>query len=166
PGRAHAASSSRASTPLPHPGRSRGPRHTRTPSCRWLSVSQSAVTVRAFDKALPCEHTVIADAYTRRSKSLPEILTRPLSVPVLASPMFIASGKELVKAQCQSGIVGSFPALNARPAEELADWFDEINEENAAFAAANPDQPVGPLAANLIVHRTNDRLEHDLGRSE
>ena len=94
--------------------------------------------------------------------SLPEILTRPLSVPVIASPMFIASGKELVKAQCQSGIVGSFPTLNARPAEELADWFDEINEENAAFAAANPDQPVGPLAANLIVHRTNDRLEHDL----
>ena len=72
--------------------------------------------------------------------SLPEILTRPLSVPVIASPMFIASGKELVKAQCQSGIVGSFPTLNARPAEELADWFDEINEENAAFAAANPDQ--------------------------
>ncbi|WP_029087963.1 NAD(P)H-dependent flavin oxidoreductase [Brevibacterium album] len=95
--------------------------------------------------------------------SLPEALARPLSVPVIASPMFIASGLELVKAQCQSGIVGSFPTLNARPKEQLTDWFSEIEEENAAFAKANPEQPVGPVAANLIVHKTNDRLEHDLG---
>jgi len=95
--------------------------------------------------------------------SLPEALARPMSVPVIASPMFIASGLDLVKAQCQAGIVGSFPTLNARPAEMLADWFDEIAEDNATFAKANPGRPVGPVAANLIVHRTNDRLEHDLG---
>lgn len=94
---------------------------------------------------------------------LPEALARPLSLPVIASPMFIASGPDLVKAQCQSGIVGSFPTLNARPAEQLTDWLAEIEEENAAFARSNPGRPVGPVAANLIVHRTNDRLEHDLG---
>ncbi|GAA2101340.1 MULTISPECIES: NAD(P)H-dependent flavin oxidoreductase [Brevibacterium] len=95
--------------------------------------------------------------------SLPEALARPLSVPVIASPMFIASGPELIKAQCQSGIVGSFPTLNARPKEQLTDWLAEITEENEAFARAHPEQPVGPLATNLIVHKTNDRLEHDLG---
>nr|WP_239530526.1 nitronate monooxygenase family protein [Brevibacterium paucivorans] len=77
--------------------------------------------------------------------------------------MFIASGPDLVKAQCQSGIIGSFPTLNARPQELLDEWLTDIEESNAQYAEANPDSPVGPLAVNLIVHRTNNRLEHDLG---
>lgn len=94
---------------------------------------------------------------------LPEQLRADLRLPIVASPMFIASGPELVKAQCQAGIIGSFPTLNARPQEALADWFNEISESNAEFAKNNPGAPVGPFAANLIVHRSNDRIEHDLG---
>ncbi len=94
--------------------------------------------------------------------ALPAVLAQPLALPVVASPMFIASGPDLVKAQCQAGIVGSFPALNARPAELLKDWLSEITESNASFAAANPGKPVGPLAVNQIVHRSNDRLEQDM----
>ncbi|WP_193081014.1 NAD(P)H-dependent flavin oxidoreductase [Brevibacterium aurantiacum] len=85
-----------------------------------------------------------------------------LRLPVFGSPMFIASGPELVKAQCQAGIIGSFPTLNARPAAMLTDWLDEITESNAAFTAANPDRPAAPFAVNLIVHRSNNRLEEDL----
>lgn len=89
-------------------------------------------------------------------------LLSQLRLPVLGSPMFIASGPELVKAQCQSGIIGSFPTLNARPASMLTDWLDEISESNAAFTAANPAQPAAPYSVNLIVHRSNNRLEEDL----
>ncbi|PCC42900.1 NAD(P)H-dependent flavin oxidoreductase [Brevibacterium aurantiacum] len=85
-----------------------------------------------------------------------------LRLPVFGSPMFIASGPELVKAQCQAGIIGSFPTLNARPAAMLTDWLDEITESNAEFTAANPDRPAAPFAVNLIVHRSNNRLEEDL----
>lgn len=94
--------------------------------------------------------------------TLPEILRVPLSLPVVASPMFIASGPELVVAQCTAGIIGSFPALNARPASQLHDWLDQVTEQNASFAAAHPDRPVAPFAVNQIVHRSNDRLEQDL----
>ncbi|MFF2084596.1 NAD(P)H-dependent flavin oxidoreductase [Nocardia sp. NPDC058176] len=89
-------------------------------------------------------------------------LSERLSLPVIGSPLFIASGPELVIAQCQAGVVGSFPALNARPAALLTDWLDRIVEENAAFAAANPDAVVAPFAVNQIVHRSNDRLEQDM----
>ena len=89
-------------------------------------------------------------------------LRSQLRLPVLGSPMFIASGPELVKAQCQAGIIGSFPTLNARPASQLTDWLDEISESNAAHTAANPQQPAAPFAVNLIVHRSNNRLEQDL----
>ncbi|HEY8608555.1 MAG TPA: nitronate monooxygenase family protein [Noviherbaspirillum sp.] len=85
-----------------------------------------------------------------------------LSLPVIASPMFIASGPALVKAQCKAGIVGSFPALNARPAELLDTWLTEIQEDLAAFREANPGKPVGPIAVNQIVHQSNDRLAHDV----
>lgn len=85
-----------------------------------------------------------------------------LLLPVIAAPMFIASGIDLVKAQCQAGFVGALPSLNARPQACLADWLAEISEENSSFAAAHPDKPLGPLAVNLIVHRSNNRLEHDL----
>jgi nitronate monooxygenase len=94
--------------------------------------------------------------------SLPPVLTQPLALPVLASPLFIVSGPELVAAQCQAGVIGSFPALNARPQQVLADWLDRIIESNAAHAAAHPDAIVAPFAVNQIVHRSNDRLEADM----
>jgi len=92
---------------------------------------------------------------------LPPVLQN-LSLPVIASPMFIASGPALVKAQCKAGIVGSFPALNARPAELLDTWLTEIQEELEAFKQANPGAKVGPIAVNQIVHQSNDRLEQDV----
>ncbi|WP_255345992.1 NAD(P)H-dependent flavin oxidoreductase [Streptomyces chartreusis] len=81
----------------------------------------------------------------------------------MGSPLFIASGPDLVIAQCQAGVVGSFPALNARPASLLADWLDRITEENASYAAGHPEAVVAPFAVNQIVHRSNDRLELDMG---
>lgn len=94
--------------------------------------------------------------------ALPPALAGRLTVPVFGSPLFIASGPELVIAQCQAGVIGSFPALNARPKSLLTDWLDRITEENAAYSAANPDAIVAPFAVNQIVHRSNDRLEHDM----
>ncbi len=85
-----------------------------------------------------------------------------LSIPVIASPMFIASGPALVAAQCKAGIVGSFPALNARPAELLDTWLTDLKTELDAYQAANPDAIVGPIAVNQIVHQSNDRLAHDV----
>lgn len=95
-------------------------------------------------------------------RNLPRALSTPLAAPIISSPMFIASGPELVKAQCQAGIIGSFPSLNARPADQFARWLTEIEESNLAFKEANPDALVGPVAVNLIVHRTNNRLQQDL----
>ena len=92
---------------------------------------------------------------------LPPVLQN-LSLPVIASPMFIASGPELVKAQCKAGIVGSFPALNARPAELLDAWLTEIQADLEAFKRSNPGAKVGPIAVNQIVHQSNDRLAHDV----
>lgn len=94
--------------------------------------------------------------------TLPEILRRPMALPVVASPLFIVSGPELVIAQCTAGVIGSFPALNARPAAVLDDWLHQITEENLSFAAQHPDQPVAPFAVNQIVHKSNDRLEADV----
>ncbi|VVD83948.1 2-nitropropane dioxygenase [Pandoraea morbifera] len=93
--------------------------------------------------------------------ALPKILQN-LALPVVASPMFIVSYPELVLAQCKAGIVGSFPALNAREPQILEDWLARIGEELASFKAANPDAVVGPLAVNQIVHQSNQRLEHDV----
>jgi nitronate monooxygenase len=92
---------------------------------------------------------------------LPTVLQN-LTLPVIASPMFIASGPALVAAQCKAGIVGSFPALNARPAELLDTWLTDLQHELAAWREANPDAKVGPIAVNQIVHQSNDRLEHDV----
>lgn len=94
---------------------------------------------------------------------LPAALSCPLTLPVVGSPLFIASGPDLVIAQCQAGVIGSFPALNARPASLLADWLDRITEENASYAAAHPGAVVAPFAVNQIVHRSNDRLDLDMG---
>lgn len=85
-----------------------------------------------------------------------------LRLPVIGSPLFIASGPELVIAQCKAGIVGAFPALNARPAELLDSWLTQIQAELATHQAANPDAKVGPIAVNQIVHQSNDRLAHDV----
>lgn len=93
--------------------------------------------------------------------ALPKVLQH-LSLPVIASPMFIASGPALVAAQCKAGIVGSFPALNARPAEQLDVWLSDLQAELADYQAAHPDQKVGPIAVNQIVHQSNDRLQHDV----
>src|ERR1700710_1152171 len=85
-----------------------------------------------------------------------------LRLPVIGSPLFIISNPKLVIAQCQAGVVGSMPALNARPAEQLDDWLGEINETLAAFDRAHPDRPSAPFAINQIVHKSNDRLDHDM----
>jgi nitronate monooxygenase len=93
--------------------------------------------------------------------SLPVCLRR-LRLPVIASPLFIISVPALVIAQCTAGIVGSMPALNARPASQLDDWLAEITETLAAYNAAHPDAPAAPFAINQIVHKSNDRLDHDM----
>lgn len=94
--------------------------------------------------------------------SLPASLADALDLPVIASPMFIVSGPELVIAQCLGGIVGSFPALNARPAEQLDLWLTRIKAELAAAKAADPTRRIAPFAVNQIVHASNDRLQHDM----
>ncbi len=94
--------------------------------------------------------------------ALPPILRDRLRLPAIASPLFIISNPDLVIAQCKAGIVGSFPALNARPASQLDEWLAQITEELADWDAKNPDLPSAPFAVNQIVHRTNDRLEHDV----
>ena len=97
--------------------------------------------------------------------SLPAIFDR-LRLPVIGSPLFIISGPELVIAQCKAGIVGSFPALNARPQTLLDEWLHQITEELAAWDAAHPDTPAAPFAVNQIVHKSNDRLMADIATCE
>jgi nitronate monooxygenase len=92
---------------------------------------------------------------------LPPALKK-LALPVIGSPLFIISNPKLVIEQCKAGIVGSMPSLNARPAEQLEDWLAEITETLAAWDKAHPDQPSAPFAINQIVHKSNDRLEHDM----
>ena len=92
---------------------------------------------------------------------LPEIFSR-LRLPVIGAPLFIVSNPNLVIAQCKAGIVGSFPALNARPASQLDEWLHEISEALAAHDRANPEAPAAPFAVNQIVHRSNDRFEADM----
>ncbi|HEX8642758.1 MAG TPA: nitronate monooxygenase family protein [Allosphingosinicella sp.] len=93
--------------------------------------------------------------------SLPPILRR-LRLPVVGAPLFIVSNPELVIAQCKAGIVGSFPALNARPQSMLDEWIHRITEELAAWDRDHPDRPAAPYAVNQIVHRSNDRLQADM----
>ncbi len=94
--------------------------------------------------------------------TLPPVLDGRLSLPVIAAPLFIISNPDLVIAQCKAGIVGSFPALNARPADKLAEWIERIQDALAEHDAAHPDHPAAPFAVNQIVHRSNERLEHDM----
>lgn len=92
---------------------------------------------------------------------LPEPLNN-LALPIIASPMFIISNPKLVIAQCIAGVVGSMPALNARPQSQLDEWLSEITEALAAHNKAHPDRPAAPFAINQIVHKSNDRLERDM----
>jgi len=92
---------------------------------------------------------------------LPRVLQH-LRLPIIGAPLFIISNPRLVVEQCKAGIVGAMPALNARPAEQLDEWLAEITETLAAYDRANPDQPAAPFAINQIVHKSNDRLEHDM----
>ncbi|MDO5288933.1 MAG: nitronate monooxygenase family protein [Pseudomonadota bacterium] len=94
-------------------------------------------------------------------RSLPSVFSK-LHLPIIGSPLFIISNPKLVIAQCTAGIVGSMPALNARPASQLDEWLHEITEGLAAWDKAHPDQPAAPFAINQIVHKSNDRLEHDM----
>lgn len=94
--------------------------------------------------------------------ALPRSLEGNLRIPLIGAPMFIVSGPELVIAQCQAGIVGSFPALNARPQEMLGDWLKQIKEEVGEFREANPGKPVAPYAVNQIAHSSNPRLFDDV----
>ncbi len=87
---------------------------------------------------------------------------KALPFPVIGSPLFIISNPKMVIAQCIAGVVGAMPALNARPAEQLEDWLIEITEALAAYKEANPDTPAAPFAINQIVHKSNDRLTHDM----
>jgi nitronate monooxygenase len=93
---------------------------------------------------------------------LPACLDGKLRIPVIGAPMFIVSVPDLVIAQCKAGIVGSFPALNARPQEVLDQWLNQIRSELAEYAEANPDKPVAPYAVNQICHKSNDRLMQDM----
>ena len=92
---------------------------------------------------------------------LPPVLQH-LPLPIIGAPLFIISNPKLVIAQCQAGVVGSMPSLNARPASQLDDWLAEITETLAAWDRDHPEQKAAPFAINQIVHKTNDRLEHDM----
>ena len=98
--------------------------------------------------------------------TLPSPLFDRLRLPVIGSPLFIVSGPELVIAQCKAGIVGSFPALNARPQAQLDEWLHQITEELAAWDRAHPERPAAPFAVNQIVHKSNNRLDHDMAVCE
>jgi nitronate monooxygenase len=98
---------------------------------------------------------------SRSMSHLPPVL-KNLPLPIIGAPLFIVSNPKLVIAQCTSGVVGSMPALNARPAEQLDEWLAEITESLAAWNRDHPEQPAAPYAINQIVHKTNARLEHDM----
>ncbi len=93
---------------------------------------------------------------------IPALFENRLRLPVIGSPMFLASGVELVLAQCRAGVVGCFPSLNARPADQLGVWLARIKAELAAWDAANPQQPAAPFGVNLILHKSNPRQRDDL----
>ena len=98
--------------------------------------------------------------------SMPALFKNRLSIPVIGAPLFIISVPDLVIAQCKAGVVGSFPALNARPPELLDEWIARIKEELAAHDRAHPDRLSAPFAVNQIVHRSNNRLDHDMAVCE
>ncbi|MCB1536338.1 MAG: nitronate monooxygenase [Rhodoblastus sp.] len=94
--------------------------------------------------------------------SIPDAIRKRLRLPVIGSPLFIISNPDMVIAQCKAGIIGSFPALNARPGPVLEEWLKRITSELAEYDAKHPDRPSAPFAVNQIVHKSNDRLQHDI----
>ena len=99
------------------------------------------------------------------NQPLPEVLQKHLAdgnLPVIAAPLFIVSNPKLLIAQCKAGVIGSMPALNARPAEQLEEWLIEITTALDAYNKEHPEKPAAPFAINQIVHKSNDRLEHDM----
>jgi len=94
--------------------------------------------------------------------AIPASLANRLSIPVIGSPLFIISNPDLVLAQCKAGVIGSFPSLNARPIEQLDEWLSQINEELSKARAANAAAKIAPYAVNLIVHKSNNRIDEDL----
>src|SRR5688572_29192443 len=94
--------------------------------------------------------------------ALPPVLTDRLCLPVIAAPMFLVSTPELVIAECTAGVIGPFPALNARPQSQLDEWLHQISEALAAWDRDHPDRPAAPFAVNQIVHRSNSRLQEDM----
>jgi nitronate monooxygenase len=94
--------------------------------------------------------------------ALPAVLQNSLELPVVGSPLFIVSGPKLVIAQCKAGVVGSFPALNARPAEKLDEWLTQINDELGEYKSLHPQRRIAPYAVNQICHASNDRLAKDM----
>ena len=94
--------------------------------------------------------------------AIPDSIKNNLSIPIIGSPLFLVSGPELVIAQCKAGIIGSFPALNARPQQVLGEWIVRIKTELAEYQAQNPDKKVAPFAVNQICHGSNDRLMDDM----
>ena len=98
--------------------------------------------------------------------SMPALFKGRLSIPVIGAPLFIISVPDLVIAQCKAGVVGSFPALNARPPALLDEWLARIKEELAAYDKAHPERPSAPFAVNQIVHKSNNRLDQDLALCE
>ena len=94
--------------------------------------------------------------------AIPASLANQLSIPVIGSPLFIISNPDLVLAQCKAGVIGSFPSLNARPIEQLDEWLSQLNEELSKARAANPAAKIAPYAVNLIVHKSNNRIDEDL----
>jgi len=94
--------------------------------------------------------------------ALPALLKDSLELPVVGSPLFLVSGPELVIAQCKAGVVGSFPALNARPVEKLDEWLSRIEDELGEYKSRNPGKKVAPYAVNQICHASNDRLMKDM----
>src|SRR5690606_18733803 len=138
------------------------------PGCRDLEAERASVDcIRAPDRKMATCPLRARDAHRGQrgdspAMSLPPILKDKLRLPVVGAPLFIISNPDLVVAQCKAGIVGSFPALNARPAEQLEAWLDRITSELAEHDRRHPDRPAAPFAVNQIVHRSNDRLDHDL----
>src|ERR1700733_14288587 len=113
---------------------------------------------RSWDRV----RTLAASSREGTTMALPNVLKDKLRLPVVGAPLFIISHPALVIAQCKSGIVGAFPALNARPISQLDEWLHEITEALAAHDRAHPERPAAPFAVNQIVHKSNTRLEEDM----
>jgi nitronate monooxygenase len=159
------------------PGRTRKPDDCRTDYyvtralCQWC---RSAIAGEAIDCLLGMMSGILCSiedksCLSRRDfdqMSMPSLFKGRLSLPVIGAPLFIISVPDLVIAQCKAGIVGAFPALNARPPDLLDEWLARIREELATYDAAHPDSRSAPFAVNQIVHRSNNRLEHDLALCE